>query len=238
MTLALKQTASTDPLWLEGGFCDTAWANAASIREATHRLPLLSALSDGTLSPDVFSHYIVQDALYLKEYARCLAYVAAKAPVADEMMRFLKSAQTAIEVEQALHAGLLSELGVTAEDLATAKPSPAGLAYTSFILATCQTGSYGVALAAILPCFWIYWDVGESIKQKPATPGNRYQRWIDTYGDPEFAKGAQAVIAITNAAADRASPAERDLMLSVFQRASQYEWMFWQSAWELETWPV
>ena len=66
-------------------------------------LPLLQRLSDGTLPPEVFRHYILQDALYLKHYARCLAIVAAKAPDNAQVLRFLGSAQKAITVEQGLH---------------------------------------------------------------------------------------------------------------------------------------
>ena len=66
-------------------------------------LPLITRLSDGTLPPEVFRHYILQDALYLKHYARCLAIVAAKAPDNAQVLRFLGSAQKAITVEQGLH---------------------------------------------------------------------------------------------------------------------------------------
>jgi thiaminase/transcriptional activator TenA len=219
-------------------FTAAAWERIASIRASIEALPLLERLSDGTLPPEIFRHYILQDALYLKHYARCLAVVAAKAPDNAQVLRFLGSAQKALNVEQGLHAGFLTQFGITAADVEAAEPSPTGLAYTNFLLATAYHCSYPVALSAILPCFWIYWKVGEAIKNRPLTEGNAFQAWINTYGDPQFAAGAREVIALTDLAARGASEAERTQMLDVFVRASQYEWMFWDSAWNLETWPV
>jgi thiaminase/transcriptional activator TenA len=221
-----------------GSFTAAAWQRIAPIRAKIDVLPLLAKLSDGTLPGKVFRHYILQDTLYLNHYARCLAIVAAKAPDNAQVMRFLNSAQKAIQVEQGLHSGILARFGVTPDDVAVAEPSPSGFAYTSFLMATAYHCSYAVALSAILPCFWIYWNVGEAIKGQPAAIDNPYQSWIDTYGDPQFAAGAREVIALTDAAAKAASPTERAQMLDVFVRASQYEWMFWDSAWKLETWPV
>jgi len=221
-----------------GSFTAAAWDRIAPIMAEIEQLPLLERLSDGTLPPEVFRHYILQDALYLKHYARCLAIVAAKAPDNAQVLRFLGSAQKAITVEQGLHAGFLTQFGISSADVASAEPSPAGFAYTNFLLATAYHSSYAVALSSILPCFWIYWHVGEAIKNRPVTEGNAFQAWINTYGDPQFAAGAREVIALTDIAARAASPVERAQMTDVFVRASQYEWMFWDSAWRLETWPV
>lgn len=219
-------------------FTTLAWGAIHPIRDAIEQLPLLTKLADGSLPGDVFRHYIMQDALYLHQYARCLAIVAAKAPDGPQMLRFLTSAQTAIQVEQALHGKILGRFGLNAETIASAKPSPAGFAYTSFILSIAHSSSYAVTLASILPCFWIYRDVGERIKRQIPVPGNPFQEWIDTYGDPQFAAATEEVIAMTDKAAALASPGERQQMLDVFTRASQYEWMFWNSAWQLEQWPV
>ncbi|ARM10541.1 MULTISPECIES: thiaminase II [Rhizobium] len=230
--------ASTQSTELTGSFTAPAWDRIAPIMAEIEALPLLTRLSDGTLPPEIFRHYILQDALYLKHYARCLAIVAAKAPDNAQVLRFLGSAQKAITVEQGLHASFLTQFGITTADVTSAEPSPTCFAYTNFLLATAYHRSYAVALSSILPCFWIYWHVGEAIKSRPAIEGNAFQAWINTYGDPQFAAGAREVIALTDIAARAASPVERAEMMDVFVRASQYEWMFWDSAWRLETWPV
>ena len=70
-----------------------------------------------------------------------------------------------------------------------------------------------------------------------AQPDNPYQAWIDTYADEAFAEGVRKVIAISDQVAATASPAVRDQMFQAFVRASQLEWMFWDSAYRLERWP-
>lgn len=222
----------------DGPFSAHVWEVIAPIRKAIDELPLLKELADGSLSGDVFLHYIQQDMLYLKEYSRALAIIAAKAPESEQMLRFLDSSKRAILVEQGLHSDFLKTFGISPEDLDGAAASPSGFAYISFLMNVVQSSSYAVGVAAILPCFWIYWDVGVRIKAMEKTPGNPYQAWIDTYGDPEFAEGARAVIAFADEAATLASAAEYQQMLDVFTRAAQYEWMFWQSATERETWRV
>ena len=88
-----------------------------------------------------------------------------------------------------------------------------------------------------MPCFWIYWDVGNQIA-KEAVADNPYQAWIDTYSDPGFGEAVDAVIAITDRAAATSTDARREAMLRAFKRSTQYEWMFWDSAYRLADWPI
>jgi thiaminase/transcriptional activator TenA len=104
-------------------------------------------------------------------------------------------------------------------------------------LSVAHVGSYADLVAAVLPCFWIYWDIGKQIAAAAATD-NPYQAWIDTYSDPAFGEEVEAVIAITDRTAELATEEQRARMLDAFKRSTQYEWMFWDSAYRLETWPV
>ena len=108
------------------------------------------------------------------------------------------AAVEAIAVEQALHGRYLAEFGVAPAAIAAAEPSPDCLAYTSFLLATAHQQPWEVLVAAVLPCFWIYWDVACAITAK-AAPQNPYRAWIDTYADPRFGEAVQRVIDIADA---------------------------------------
>jgi thiaminase/transcriptional activator TenA len=46
------------------------------------------------------------------------------------------------------------------------------------------------------------------------------------------------VIAATDEVAATASDSLRERMHAAFKRATQLEWMFWDSAYRLEEWPV
>ena len=92
-------------------------------------------------------------------------------------------------------------------------------------------------VAAILPCFWIYWDVAGAIVAS-AAPDNPYRAWIDTYADPRFGEAVRAAIAIADRAAEAATPQIRDAMLAAFTRSAQYEYLFWDGAYQRRGWPA
>jgi thiaminase/transcriptional activator TenA len=191
----------------------------------------------GTLPRPTFQFYIVQDALYLDQYARALAIAAARGPDGATLRAFGHYAIEAIAVEQALHERYLTEFGVDPASLAAAEPSPDCLAYTSFLMATAYHEPWEVLVAALLPCFWLYWDVGTTIA-KTAAADNPYRAWIETYAGDGFGEAVRAVIASADQAAAVASDSVRDRMTTAFIRSCQYEWLFWDGAWRLRSWPA
>jgi thiaminase (transcriptional activator TenA) len=218
-------------------FSEEAWQASAALRAAVHALPFNTELAAGTLAHDRFRHYITQDALYLGQFSRCLAIAAAKAPDAAVLQSFAQSALGAVAVERALHEQYLRQFGVDPAALATAEPAPDCLAYTSFLIATAYHEPWAVLVAALLPCFWLYWDVGCAIANRAASD-NPYRAWIDTYADPRFGEAVAAVIATADGAADATTPAGRAKMHAAFTRACQYEWLFWDGAYQRRGWPA
>jgi thiaminase (transcriptional activator TenA) len=215
-------------------FSEEAWERNSALREAIHDLPFNTELAAGTLAPERFRFYILQDALYLAQYSRVLSLAAAKAPERTSSQIFGHSALGAIAVEERLHEHYLREFGVEPASVAAAKPAPDCLAYTSFLLATAHQEPWAVLVAALLPCFWIYWDVSSAITRLAAL-NNRYQAWIDTYADEAFGEAVQRVIGIADRAA---TPAHRTTMLAAFGRSAQYEWLFWDGAYKARGWPT
>jgi thiaminase (transcriptional activator TenA) len=218
-------------------FSREAWDRNAAVYERIRTMPFNAELAAGTLSEARFKHYITQDAHYLVGFGRALTLAAAKAPNPDRVVQFAKSAEGAIVVERALHGSFFAQYAITRDAFAQTPLSPACHHYVSFLLATAYGEPYDVLLGALLPCFWIYAEVGRDIHAR-AKPGNPYQAWIDTYAGEEFHAAVRAVIAATDEAAALASADVRARMHAAFARATQLEWMFWDSAYRLEQWPV
>ena len=218
-------------------FTDAVWAEAAPLRQAIIDLPFNQDLLAGTLSQPVFQHYMLQDSLYLEAYSRVLSIASAKAPSTDMMLEFSRAAQVALVVERSLHDGFFQSFGLDPALVESAEPSPTCLNYTNFLLATAHNASYEETVAAILPCFWVYWEVGVHIHERAAA-NNPYQAWIDTYAGDEFADSVKRVIAITDRLAESASDTTRRAMTRAFMRCTQFEWMFWDAAYRQERWPV
>lgn len=221
-------------------FSDEARHRTQALRAAIETLPFNTELAAGTLARARFEHYITQDALYLGQFSRALALAAAKAPDIGTLQAFAQSALGAVAVEHALHEHYLRAFGLDPGSLATAEPAPDCLAYTSFLLATAHHEPWEVLVAALLPCFWIYWDVGCAIAASAAgtAPDNPYRAWIDTYADEAFGEAVRTVITITDQAAAATTQAIRQRMMTAFVRSTQYEWLFWDSAYQQRGWPA
>lgn len=221
------------------GFCAKAWQHTLRLQQAIVEHPFNVALTDGTLDRERFTFYIVQDARYLVGFAQALAAAASRTAHADDAAFLAGSAQAALIEERRLHAGYLKEFGLSESDASAVPTSPSCLAYTSFLRACALTEPYPVLVAAILPCFWVYQHVGSAILE--ATGGasdHPYHRWIETYADEEFAAAVLAARQLTDRVAAAADETTLAGMLAVFTRATEYEWLFWNSAWTLEQWPT
>jgi thiaminase (transcriptional activator TenA) len=217
-------------------FRDRMWTAMEPIFTRILAHPFLAGLTDGSLPRESFRHYVVQDALYLVDYARALALVGAKAPEDEVISMFASHARGALEVERALHAGLLAELGV-APIPPRAEPGPTTLAYTSYLLRSCHQGSFLEGLAAVLPCYWIYAEVGARLLAR-SSPDPLYARWIGTYGGEEFARIVADVLALVDRVGETASAVEQAAMRAHVVTTARYEWMFWDASWRREGWPV
>jgi thiaminase/transcriptional activator TenA len=215
----------------------TLWNSITPIYEAILDHPFLRGIADGTLDEKAFRFYVVQDAHYLRDYARALSICSARAPREDDILMFAQHASGAIEVERSLHESFFADFGLSGEDVAAEPIAPTTLAYTSHLLATAYGGDFSDALAAVLPCYWIYWEVGKELSRTDS-PNPLYQRWIDTYGGEEFGNIVTEVLELTDRVGSSASEMQRSRMRSHFITTSRYEWMFWDMGYRQEQWPT
>ena len=213
------------------------WHGIADIYAAILAHPFIAGLTDGSLPHDAFAFYLVQDALFLRRYAQALAAVAGQAPDTAGTEMFARHAAGIVAAELSLHESLLADLGMDPASVDAAQEAPTTLAYTSYLLAAVRGGSYGEGVGAVLPCYWIYWEVGKHLLGK-GSPNPGYQRWIDTYGAEEFGAEALEVIAVTDKLGPALAPVERERVRRHFRATSRYEWMFWDMGYRRENWPL
>ena len=218
-------------------FTEELWQGAAGVYDAILAHPFLARLADGTLPHDAFAFYVVQDALYLQRYAAALALVASRAPDPAGTEMFARHAAEVITVEREMHGSLLAELGIDPAAIDAAEPAPANLAYTSYLLAAAGGGSYAEGVGAVLPCYWIYWEVGKELTSR-GSPDPRYRRWIEMYASEEFGDTVRDVLAVADGLGPGLGPAERAAVHRHFRTTSRYEWMFWDMGYRKEGWPV
>lgn len=204
-----------------GEFAAALRRHAQPDLEDIYGLDFIRCLADGTLSEQQFAYYLSQDALYLNGYSRVLSRASALAPTEAEQLFWARSAQQCLEVESELHRNWLSTRSV-ATDL-----GPVTKSYVDHLLAASVSGSYGVLVAAVLPCFWLYAEVGATLHGQFLAAGapeqHPYAEWLRTYADEDFAAATRQAIRFTDDAAVAASEAERKAMTLAFRQSSRYE---------------
>jgi len=198
---------------------EQAWKKIESNYSAILDMPFVQELANGTLPKNKFQFYMAQDSIYLEHFGRALALIGAKSHDIGDALAYLRFAEGAIVVENALHESYFQDFGVTDKG----KIQPACHHYTHFLKSTAAMEPVEVAMAATLPCFWIYKKVGDHIYKGQQTFNNPYQRWIDTYGGEEFSDSVQRAIMICDLAAERATPVTRARMTEAFIHASHLE---------------
>lgn len=211
---------------------EQAWKKIEEKYSAILNMPFVQELADGTLPKNKFQFYMAQDSLYLEHFGRALALIGAKSHDIGDALAYLRFAEGAIVVENALHESYFMDFGVTDKG----KIQPACHHYTHFLKSTAAFEPVEVAMAATLPCFWIYKKVGDHIYKGQQTVNNPYQRWINTYGGEEFSDSVQQAIMICDLAAERATPVTRARMTEAFIHASHLEYHFWDAAYTGRTW--
>lgn len=213
------------------------WADIDGIFAAITAHPFLTGLTDGTLDPDAFTHYVAQDVHYLRAYARALAVVGAKAPTLADTALFARHAAEVFDVELELHSELLPALGLSPAAVDGVPVAPTTQAYNSYLLATAYDGGFADGLAAVLPCYWIYAEVGAELAQR-GSPDARYQRWIDSYGGDEFAATVTDVLTLADRVGPTLTASGEAAARAHFVTTARYEWMFFDAAHRREAWPA
>ena len=222
--------------WEAGDFTGSLGADAAEIMGRVRALPFLNGLADGTLEPEAFVEYLQQDSFYLANYSRAMAVLASRAPTPEAAEFWAGSAQTAVAEEKVLHSQLMSD-PVLSGIPRPAAPSPTTRGYMYTLMAACAYEPYEVGAAAVLPCFWIYAEVGQELAGRAAAVAEHpYGTWVAEYGDPAFAEATQAAIVLVEEAAAGAGAGVRERMREVFLDASRYEELFWDAAHRREVW--
>jgi thiaminase/transcriptional activator TenA len=214
-------------------FTDTLWHQIQPIYNKILEHPFNQEFIQGSLSREIFQFYLKQDSLYLLDFSRALALIGAKSTSPNRVVQFLEFAQGAIAAERGLHEQFFAEYEIEVD----VPKAPGCLTYTNFLLSTAALQPDEEAIAAVLPCFWIYQEVGRYIAQH-AIGNHPYQKWIDLYSGEDFAKAVASAIAIADEAAEATTPAMRERMVSAFTMSSRLEWVFWDSAYRKEQWPV
>ena len=221
------------------GFSDDVDKKAAPLREAILQHPFVTGIGDGTLNVEKFKFYVRQDYVYLIEYSRVLALAAARARGLEAMSWFARLLDETLNTEMELHRGYCARFGVTREELNATTAAPTTQGYTQFLVATAHQREYPELVAALLPCQWGYWEIGDHLARRGLPEvAPLYREWIEVYASPEYKALGDWLRNHADQLAEMEGPPTTLRMQDAFLSSLRYEYLFWEMAYKGEGWPV
>lgn len=204
-----------------------------------HTHPFVQGIGDGSLAKEKFRFYMVQDYLYLIDYAKVFALGAVKATDLATMGKFAELLNSTINEEMELHRQYAKRFGITIAELESAKPSPTTLAYTHYMLHVSQNGTLAELVSALLPCMWSYWEIGKALNENEgANEHEFYGEWISMYASDEFGRLATWCIELIDEITEGKPETELVKLEEIFLNTTRFEYMFWEMANNEEMWPL
>ena len=208
---------------------------AAPVWEACLRHPFVTGIGDGTLDMEKFRYFMLQDYLYLFDYARVFALGVVKARDPELMRVFAANVDAILGGEMKIHRAYMKRLDITEEQVFSIKPALANLSYTNYMLSVAQTGGPMEIVASILACSWSYAEIGQALAAIPGAAEHLfYGEWIRGYASEEYAATNQALIELMDSLAADAGEEQLAYLTDVFVNCSRYELGFWDMAWDVQ----
>ena len=207
---------------------------AAPIWEACLKHPFVTGIGDGTLAVEKFRYFMLQDYLYLFDYARVFALGVVKARDPRLMRTFAANVDAILGGEMEIHRTYMARLGITEEQVFAVKPALDNLSYTNSMLSVASTGGPAEIVASILACSWSYAEIGQALARIPGAAEHPfYGEWIRGYASDSYAATNHSLIELMDALAAGASGEQMARLTDIFVNCSRYELGFWDMSWEM-----
>jgi thiaminase (transcriptional activator TenA) len=198
--------------------------------------PFTDAMADGSLPEAAFRHYLVQDYLFLIEFARAYALAIYKSPSLADMRESAAGVSAILDVEMDLHIKLCAGWGLSPADLEGAPPAAEMLAYTRYVLDAGMRSDLLALKVALAPCVIGYAEIAARLAALPGAlaASNPYSVWISEYaGAPYQEVAANARAQLDNLADRYATPAREAELIAIFAEATRLEAGFWEMGWRV-----
>ncbi|WP_297638111.1 thiaminase II [uncultured Clostridium sp.] len=207
-------------------FTDKLYSEVKEIWNGYLEHPFILGMKDGTLDKELFRDYLVQDYLYLKEYAKvfCMGIIKSKDM---EEMRFLYKSISGTMEEGASHIRYMEELGITEKEAESMKAENENVNYTNYMINVSLQGDIKEIAIATLVCSWSYGFIGEHLLEEAKLEGNYYKEWIALYGDGSYKEFMHSWLKYINDICKNISKKEERRYIEIFKQCSLYELEFW-----------
>lgn len=216
-------------------FSDTLYESVKDVWNSYYVHPFVRGIGEGTLDKDKFKFYMIQDYIYLLDYAKIYALGVVKAETEEVMQGFSNMVNDILNGEMNIHRSYMKKLEINSEEIKNTTASLANISYTNYMLAVSQKGTLGDVAVSLLSCMWSYLEIGRNLSKIPGALEHKfYGEWIKGYISKEYEKETLWLLDLVNNIAKHLSEKELDRLKEIFINCSKYELMFWDMAYNKE----
>ena len=199
--------------------------------------PFVTGLADGSLPAELFKYYLIQDTLYIVDYARAMAWLAPLMPSTQDMMSMLEATRESLMIETLLKEQYFDRFGISQDEVKHSEMAPTCKAYVAYLFRHTRSGDLTAGLCALLPCNWIYIEIGQKFTERKAIPeSNPYKSWLQTYTDPAFVTLVEWWFDLLDRQTKTSNQRAKEKLETIFITSSRFEHRFWEMCWQREKW--
>ncbi len=207
---------------------------AQPVWDACFSHPFVRGIGDGTLPIEKFRYFMLQDYLYLFDYARVFALGVVKAQDPKLMRVFAENVAVILNGEISIHRAYMARLGITEEQVFAVKPALDNLSYTNYMLSAAHSGGPAEITASILACSWSYAEIGQMLAAVPGAADHPFfGEWIAGYASEDYAANNQGLIELMDGLANDVPDKQFARLTDIFVNCSRFELAFWDMSWEM-----
>lgn len=195
--------------------------------------PFVRGIADGSLAVEKFRFYLLQDYVYLFDYAKVFAQGVVKSREPEVMCTFASYVASILNGEMEIHRGYMKRLGITADEAEQTRPSISNQSYTAYMRAVAAEEGPAEIMAAVLSCAISYEYIAKWIVQNypDADKHEFYGEWVQGYASESYAAENQRLSKLFVHLADGYTEAQIQHLIDIFVNCSRFEAMFWDMAW-------
>ena len=200
--------------------------------EECYQHSFLQELGRGTLERDKFRFYMLQDYVYLIEYAKIFAMGVVKSSEEKYMCKFAEVQHGILKNEMNIHREYMKKYGISQDEVDSVEQSLFNRAYTANMITVAQTEGIAELVTAVFPCAWTYYDYAKRLKEDYQTEleGNFYKEWIEGYASEEFKGSFEWFYDYLDDLCKNKSESELARLEKIFEESIQFEYLFWDMA--------
>ena len=192
--------------------------------------PFVREIQDGTLPLECFKEYMVQDSIYLKNYARICGKAIYHAATLKDIQIYYAMMNFVTDRESLVRLNYLQQFGLTDYDIEFITPLPENRKYIDFLFEIAERSNEYEILMAVLPCMLSYSYIFQKIVVAPKAKTSRYRDFILDYADDLYAAHCRKWCVFADRKCKNLDGAEKEQLCGIFQRASLLELDFWNMA--------